>query len=379
MENLAVIELNESALKLSIYKTSSGRFKIIEEKSQPFKLAEEIMGEELLRPKTKNEMLEVLKIYRKMIETYKAKQIIAVASSFLQMARNYRGFIDEIYNNTGISFTIIQNDDTIKYNYHATVNSIDNSKGYLININAFKTNFIKYNRRTILSSATIDYGHINLAYDKDGKQRTFDQMVKLVSDSLKNMDILGELESESLFVGNGPAFVAFGRIARKVARYPLDIDNNYQMSKELIDKTCDFIKGIDTAKVLKIKGIDDMDAISLMSGSAIIKAFADATDAKEITISSASLREGIVHTNVSLPAQEKFNDLLANSIDNYYEFFKDEYSINPHVFSMAVILFKQLKVMHKLPRYYVKPLRIASYLYDSGVKINYTNNSKYGF
>ena len=48
MENLAVIELNESALKLSIYKTSSGRFKIIEEKSQPFKLAEEIMGEELL-------------------------------------------------------------------------------------------------------------------------------------------------------------------------------------------------------------------------------------------------------------------------------------------------------------------------------------------
>ena len=94
MENLAVIELNESALKLSIYKTSSGRFKIIEEKSQPFKLAEEIMGEELLRPKTKNEMLEVLKIYRKMIETYKAKQIIAVASSFLQLARNYRGFIE---------------------------------------------------------------------------------------------------------------------------------------------------------------------------------------------------------------------------------------------------------------------------------------------
>ena len=379
MENLAVIELNESALKLSIYKTSSGRFKIIEEKSQPFKLAEEIMEEELLRPKTKNDMLEVLKIYRKMIETYKAKQIIAVASNFLQLARNYRGFIDEIYNNTGISFTIIQNEDVIKYNYHATVNSIDNSKGYLISINAFKTNFIKYNRRTILSSSTLDFGHINLAYDEKGNKRTFDQMLKLVSEGLKNIDSLGELESESLFVGNGNAFVSFGKIARKVARYPLDIDNNYQMSKELIEKTCDFIKGIDTEKVSKIKGIEDMDAITLMSGSAIIKAFADATNAKEITTSSASLREGIVHTNVSLPSQEKFNDLLANSIDNYYEFFKDEYSINPHVFSMAVILFKQLKVMHKLPRYYVKPLRIAAYLFDTGIKINFANNSKYGF
>ena len=178
MENLAVIELNESALKLSIYKTSSGRFKIIEEKSQPFKLAEEIMEEELLRPKTKNDMLEVLKIYRKMIETYKAKQIIAVASNFLQLARNYRGFIDEIYNNTGISFTIIQNEDVIKYNYHATVNSIDNSKGYLISINAFKTNFIKYNRRTILSSSTLDFGHINLAYDEKGNKRKVEKKKK---------------------------------------------------------------------------------------------------------------------------------------------------------------------------------------------------------
>ena len=163
MENLAVIELNESALKLSIYKTSSGRFKIIEEKSQPFKLAEEIMEEELLRPKTKNDMLEVLKIYRKMIETYKAKQIIAVASNFLQLARNYRGFIDEIYNNTGISFTIIQNEDVIKYNYHATVNSIDNSKGYLISINAFKP-IDHHHRRTLRNQLRNRYAFLRYSH-----------------------------------------------------------------------------------------------------------------------------------------------------------------------------------------------------------------------
>ena len=236
MENLAVIELNESALKLSIYKTSSGRFKIIEEKSQPFKLAEEIMGEELLRPKTKNEMLEVLKIYRKMIETYKAKQIIAVASSFLQMARNYRGFIDEIYNNTGISFTIIQNDDTIKYNYHATVNSIDNSKGYLININAFKTNFIKYNRRTILSSATIDYGHINLAYDKDGKQRTFDQMVKLVSDSLKNMDIWANLKAKAFLLEMGLHLLLLAELQERLQDIHLTLTTIIKCQKNLLTK-----------------------------------------------------------------------------------------------------------------------------------------------
>ena len=158
MENLAVIELNESMVKLSIFKVSSGRTLLIEEKSQPFKLGEEILQEELLRPKTKNEILEVLKIYRKMIETYKVNQILAYASNILTQARNYRGFIDEIYNNTGVSFTILQNEEVIKYNYNAVVNSIDNSKGYLINVNPYNINFIKYNRRTILSSFTISVG-----------------------------------------------------------------------------------------------------------------------------------------------------------------------------------------------------------------------------
>ena len=46
---------------------------------------------------------------------------------------------------------------------------------------------------------------------------------------------------------------------------------------------------------------------------------------------------------------------------------------------MAIVLFKQLKVMHKLSRYYVKPLRIASYMYDSGKCINHDNFAKHGF
>ena len=44
-----------------------------------------------------------------------------------------------------------------------------------------------------------------------------------------------------------------------------------------------------------------------------------------------------------------------------------------------MILFKQLKVIHKLPRFYVKPLRIASFMYDSGKVINESNYSRYGF
>ena len=44
---------------------------------------------------------------------------------------------------------------------------------------------------------------------------------------------------------------------------------------------------------------------------------------------------------------------------------------------MSMILFKQLKVMHKLPRFYIKPLRIASYMFDCGKYIDRENYSRY--
>ena len=46
---------------------------------------------------------------------------------------------------------------------------------------------------------------------------------------------------------------------------------------------------------------------------------------------------------------------------------------------MAILLFKQLKVVHKLPRVYVKPLKIAAYMFDCGKFINFNNYQKHCF
>ncbi len=379
MTNIATIELNEKELKLSIFKTSNGRYSLIEEKTQPFKIGEEIWTDELLRPKTKTDLVDVLKIYRKMIESYKVQKILAYASNILLKARNYHGFIEEVYNHTGISFSIFDTEEIIKNIYTSVINSIDNSKGYIINIGAYSTNLIKYNRRTILGSSTIGFGAVNLSIDENGNMREYNDMLKLAKEQVGGMEVLSTMEDDSLFVGTGNAFLSFGHIAKKIARYPLDIENNYVVSRNIMSQTIDFIKGIDLDRIKKIKGIAESEASSIGGTLALIQAFYEVLKAKEVTISTANIRDGVMHSNISVPAQEKFNDLLANSIESYLEFNRDEYSINKPVYNMAMTLFKQLKVMHKLPRYYVKPLRIAAQLYNSGRVINFNDNSKYGF
>lgn len=379
MEKLAVLELNESFLRVSIYKVSNGRMQLILDKSQRFDLGKEIEAEELIKPKTRNELLNVIKIYRKLIETYKVTKIVAVASKVLLSARNYKGFVDEVYNNTAMTIQILSDEEFLKAVYSSVVNSIDNSKGFFAYVGADFTGIVKYNRRTMLASQIVPYGIDNILKDENGSARSIDEMQKLMTTELSKIEILKEVDQESNFVGCGDAFIAFGKIAKKIARYPLDIDNNYEVSKEVMEKTYDFVKGIDSEKIGKIKGIDFIDSAKIISSLAIVKAVYQASQSSVIAVSSANLRSGVAIANVAVPSQAQFSDLLSNSLDNVYEFYKDENSINEYVYQMALILFKQLKVMHKLPRFYVKPLRIAAYLYDCGKIINYNNMEKHGF
>lgn len=379
MEKLAVLELNESFLRVSIYKVSNGRMQLILDKSQRFDLGKEIEAEELIKPKTRNELLNVIKIYRKLIETYKVTKIVAVASKVLLSARNYKGFVDEVYNNTAMTIQILSDEEFLKAVYSSVVNSIDNSKGFFAYVGADFTGIVKYNRRTMLASQIVPYGIDNILKDENGSARSIDEMQKLMTTELGKIEILKEVDQESNFVGCGDAFIAFGKIAKKIARYPLDIDNNYEVSKEVMEKTYDFVKGIDSEKIGKIKGIDFIDSAKIISSLAIVKAVYQASQSSVIAVSSANLRSGVAIANVVVPSQAQFSDLLSNSLDNVYEFYKDENSINEYVYQMALILFKQLKVMHKLPRFYVKPLRIAAYLYDCGKIINYNNMEKHGF
>ncbi len=375
MEKIAIIELNESALKLSIFKVSGSKYNLSLSQSQTLSLGEEVFRDELLSPQMKNKILSVLKIYRKMIEKFNVEKIFAVSSNFMTRARNYRGFIDEIYNNTGINFSLLSDEDYIKYLFNSVVNSIDNAKGVFVYIGAFASYVVKYNRRTIIESATIPFGTFNA----NETEKDLDKLTLFIKKKAANCGITFEEEENVKFVGIGNAFLAMGKIAKKLERYPLDIDNNYQISKETIDKTFDFIKGLELDKIRKIKGVNYDNADKIAVGFAVIKGICEALPVSEIDISTANLINGVLGVNVIALAQERFNDLLSNSLENFYEFSKDEFSINQSVHNLSIILFKQLKVMHKLPRLYVKPLRIASYMFDSGKCINPEEYSKHCF
>lgn len=371
MENIAFIQLDERRIRLEIIQSRNGRFRILERVENYYDLTNDLTKDFLFSPKSKSDILKTLNIYRYTIETFKVEKMIAVASNIIVKARNYRGLLDEIYTNTGMNFVIVSDEDVVKDVYASCMTKIDSSKGYIVDIESYSTYIMKFNRRNVVDFNIIPYGFSNLT----NSGMTTVEMMSAVKKELKKSSLVKNHE-EDVVVGCGASFVDVARVAKKLTRYPVDIDNNYEMTLEGVVKVLEFSKEVDASKVKKIKGLGPMGVESLNGGLVIISAIYDILKIQSITVSTANILHGIVLANLVGSANEKYSDLLQNSLENYYEFKKEGLAINSQVYEMAILLFKQLKVVHKLPRVYVKALKIASYMYDCGKFVNFSNYTK---
>ena len=375
MDKIAIIELNELGLKLSILEVcDGGYYNVLDKISENIKLGSSVQNENIIPSAKINETITILKLFRKICVTYNVSKIYAFAKSFIKDAKNQISFFDEIYNNTSVSFTILNVEDEVKAIYAGVINFVDVPKGIIIDVEANKTHIIQYNRRTMVNVKTLPYGAVSLADQKID----YSGIINMVKKDIKNVEFLHNLEEEVMFVGTGSTMLSIGKLAKKVSHYPLDIDNNYVVQNEVFDAVFDKVKDLELDKTKKLKGISEDRADSLVSGMAIVKGISDAVKIEQFSISSGSFEQGLIHAFVLPEANDKpLCDMLTQSLDTIRLFYDGANSNTKNVYNLAIILFKQLKVIHKLPRVYIKALRIASSMYDCGKRINYDNYSNY--
>ena len=216
-------------------------------------------------------------------------------------------------------------------------------------------------------------------YDDKGEKRSYEEIVKFAFSALKESNFASGEEEDIACVGVGEPFINVGRVAKKIERYPLNLDNNYPVSSDTFKKVEKFITELDLEKIKRVKGIIADSADIMLCGMAIVSAIYKYFKVSEITISTANALDGMIRNNISSETVDRYSDLLANSFDFYREFMSEDSNVNIRVNNMAGVLFKQLKVMHKLPRNYVKTLRVAAYMFNSGKAVSYNDYEKHGF
>jgi len=382
MEKLAVIELGVSEITFSkLNFTPNGYFVIEQQIKEPVRLTQDLARDGYIKSTRIEETIAILKIFRKIIDTQGITNCLCYADPIISTARNQIAFLDEIYKTVSLHFTVLTFEEQVDALHLASLHSLSIVKGVVCQICDDSIQLVQYNRRLVVNKCCLPFGALSLAekfVDISNIAEKMDKIIDFVTSELRKEKWLFELEDEVEFIGLGKIFEATGVMCRKSTHYSLDIAHNYSINDINFKSIYSLIKSLDIDKAKKLKGISTLRSDVLASGIAIIKALFNNIIKTGVTVSTCGEMYGLVARTVLAQAEKPMVDILGYSLSAINEFYPSGQNMN-NIYDLAIILYKQLKVLHRLNRNYVKILRIAASMCLSGKRISFENYEKNGF
>ncbi len=383
MERIGIIDLGSNSSRLVIVElVEENHFVVVDEMKESVRLGQDMERDGFLKPARIAETIKTIKMFRKLCDSYQIEKIIAFATAAVRRAKNQRSFLDEVAATCGIKLKVLSAEEEATYVYQGVINSMDIPKGLILEIGGGSTKLVYYNRRTILAHETLPFGAVTLTdMFAPGGLKPEEQAAKIeefFTEQLQKIEWLKDLDPETQFIGVGGSFRNVCRIAKMVRRYPLDTIHNYHLPVEDFDNVYNMVRVLDLDKKKKIKGISSSRADILPAAMALVKSFLSYTNFNEIVISGNGLREGILF-NYTMPStiEKPISDVMGYSLKTIAYAYHMNTAHVDQVVNLSVQLFKQLRVLHKFPRQYLKILKIAASLHDTGLRVKFYNHHKH--
>lgn len=387
VEKIAVVVVETYSAKIVIANANQDNyFSICDTEVEPINPGLVVDDDHFLKKAQILPVMRILKNFRKICDMYAVTKTVAVAT-FVKDSKpmNLYSFFDEIFVTCGFRFTLPTHEDHNHAIYTAIINTFDIPKALIANIGEDYIRLIHYNRRNVLNQAYIPVGPRDLvnmyALGKMDKNEAFEKVVKYVRANLSDYEWLKTIEEEYQFIGSGIFFEDLARMDRNHTKYPLAKDDGYILNIKNVDYILSQIKSLELNENKRLKGLNEPRADVFAYAVQIIKTIMDYVQRDVATVANKSIVEGLLFHNVIPMTLEKPNsDIIGFSVMAQTAVYdSDSQKHNEQVYNLSILLFKQLRVLHKLPRGYLKVLRIASYMHDVGKRINYKNHAQHSY
>ena len=387
MDKFAIITVESNAAKLVIASVINGNyFTISDFEKSAVKLECEADADMFLKKSQIDSTIKVLKNFRKLCEMHQVKRIIPVAVfSGDKKPKNIYSFFEEIFNSCGFRFTILSEEERNQNIWTGIINTFDLPKGVMCHISSESVSICLYNRRNIINQVNLNFGPKTLAdlypLDATNKAENVKHITEHVLKALDEVEFLNSVDEDFTFIGSGEYFIDESNLVKKLKKYPLDIVDNFLFDAADLGRVCDQVSAADIDKTKKIKGVSEQRADVFVASMLISLAVAKKLKREQVTVIGRGLVEGILFNQVIESTQEKpVSDVLSNSLISQSQIYSGEnFRHDEQIYNLALLLFKQLRVLHKLPRTYTKVLRIAAFMHDCGERVGFANRARNGF
>lgn len=383
MEKIGIIDLGSNTARLVIVQMlGDGHFFVVDQLKESVRLGKDMERDGFLKVSRIQETLKTLKMFRRLCDAHGIDRIIAVATAAVRRAKNQRSFLDEVATTCGIKLKVLSAEEEALYVYRGVINTMDVPKGVIIEIGGGSTKIVYYNRRNLLHYETLPFGAVTLSelFSGDGMppEEQTSKIEEFFTEQLKKIEWLDEIDPDAQLIGVGGSCRSLARISKVMKKSQYSLVHNYHIPVDDFNTIYNTLRVLDLDKKKRIKGISNARADILPGALAALGSLVKYKNFSEIIISGCGLREGIMF-NYAMPVtiDKPINDVLTYSLKTLNKYYGCNEKHVDQVLNLSVQLFKQLRVLHKFPRQYLRILKIAAYLHDAGTCIRYYDYQKH--
>ena len=385
MDKIGIIDLGSNTARLVIVKLlGDGHFMVIDQIKERARLGKNMGKDGLLKPEQVADTIKTIKMFRRLCDSYgiDTSNIIAVGTAAVRRAKNQKSFLEEVLTTCGTKIRVLSGEEEATLVYRGVVNTMDTPKGLILEIGGGSMKLVQYNRRTLLNYATLPFGAITLTEMFSGEGVTTEEVTakieKFVSEELDKIEWLKELPEDVQLIGVGGSMRSLCKINQMLTKSSVSNIHNSVITRDQLSVIYERLKALDPTKKKRIKGVPSSRADILPSAMAATKALFEKIGCCDMLISANGLREGLMF-NYAIPStiEKPISDVLGYSLKTIVKHYNCNEKHAEHVVNLSVQLFKQLRVLHKFPRQYLKVLRVAAYLVDTGSRIKYYDYEKH--
>lgn len=387
MDKIAVVVVETYCAKLVIANVVQDHFfSICDVEVEPIRFGLEMDDDHFLKKNQISSIISTLKNFRKICDMFAVSKTIAIAT-FVKDTKpmNLYSFFDEVFVTCGFRFSLLSPEEQNTAMYTGIMSSYDIPKGVIVNIGADNIHIVQYSRRNILNQAYLPVGPKDLVnmypIKKYGKEEALEKTAKYIRQELSDFEWIKNIEPEFAFVGNGTYFEDLASMDRIYTKYPLDKNDGYILNTQNVSYILNQLKALELDENKKLKGLFETRADIFAYAIEIIKTITEEIARPTMIITTRSIVEGLLFNSVTPTTLEKPNsDIVGFSVmAQTAEYESASTKHNEQVYNLSMLLYKQLRVLHKLPRGFVKILRVASYMHDVGKRISYKNHATHSF
>src|SRR6267378_3677625 len=389
---IAAIDIGTNSLHMIVVQVRTDlSFEVIDREKEMIRLGAGGLDGRKLTPEAMHAALQVLSKFRRLAESHKVDEVIAVATSATREAENGGEFLQAITQQTGIRPRVISGTEEARLIHLAAVYgvSVPGNVAVVIDIGGGSVEVTRGTGQAIDLGRSFKLGVIRLTerfVNTDPiESRDERKLVRHIDAEIgKYLHQISRAGFERV-IGTSGTILSLGAVASASEGLPPGAPlRNRRFTAKQIRRVRKELVALDLEERLRVPGLEPRRADLAVAGAILLDEILRRLGAEEITLCDLSLREGLVLDYISRHRKEiaqadRYPDVRRRSVFELAERCNYWPAHSQHVARLAIGLFDQTRAIHGLTDREREWLEYAAILHDIGVHISYEGHHKHSY